>query len=162
MKEYFMYLVRLPSTERPTPKSCFGISFSGVGRGGNVLLIGVYAENIEEADHKLRKCLKSIDAQIIPIPFEVAGALQYARVIRARLELDMFCLEKGHEALTKILPEVKSFIGDQITLRSRQAKRLKRLMQKIKKYEDTPDPSLLDSIVKEMYHLGINPEQIEA
>jgi len=54
VKKSFMYLVRLLSHKLPTSKSCIGISFAGIGRGWNELLIEVYADNIDEADYKLR------------------------------------------------------------------------------------------------------------
>ena len=160
VKKSFTYLVRLPSNETPTTKSCKGISFAGVGRGSYELLIEAYADNIDEADCKLRKCITSANARIIPIPFEVAGALQHTMVMRGRLELEAFMINKSPENLKALLPKVKRYIGDQLTLRSRQAKRLTKLLQKIQKYEDTLDPSLLTSIALEMGHLQISPEQI--
>ncbi len=109
----------------------------------------------------MRKCVNSANARIIPIPFEVAGAIQQIMIMRGRFELDAFCIDKGLEGLEELLPKVKKYIGVQVTLRSRQAKRLKRLLKKIKKYENTPDPSLLNNIVTEMLHLCISPQLLQ-
>jgi len=161
MKKSFAYLAWIPSSMQPTPKSCIGISFSGVGRGGNELLIEVYADNIDEADRKLRDCVNSLNARIIPIPFEVAGVLQHTMIMRSQVEFNIFYLQKDPEVLINALPKVKRFVGEQIALRSKQISRLKRLIQKIKKFEDVADPSLLSFIAMEIYHLAINPDQLQ-
>ena len=56
---------------------------------------------------------------------------------------------------------VKGFVGDQFILRSKQAKRLKKLLMKIETFEKSLSKNLLQDIVNELYHLGISPEQLE-
>ena len=56
---------------------------------------------------------------------------------------------------------IKGFVGDQFILRSKQAKRFKKLLMKIETFEKSLLNNLLQDIVNELYHLGISPEQLE-
>jgi len=61
----------------------------------------------------------SIDARIIPIPFEVVETMLNRMTGRIRLGLDAFCLNRGPEGLQKVLPKVRRYVGDRFALRSR-------------------------------------------
>lgn len=161
MKEAYVYFIRLPCPMAiPETLECLEVSFAGVGRGGNECIIEVYEKSLEKADQRLRKCIDSIGARIIPVPFEIIGTVLNRIIIRARVGVDIFLVEKGSKRIEEVLPKVKSYVGEQFRLRSKQAKRLKKLLQKIENYENTLEKKLLRDIAFEMYHMAINPERL--
>ena len=161
LKEFYTYLIRKKTNQHTSTPNCYEINFLKSSSGLYDWMIGVYANDIDEADRKLRKCISTIDARIVPIPFNIAGMLQYSKILRNKLTLDMFLMDKGFEGLEANLKNVKGFVGDQFILRSKQAKRLKKLLMKIETFEKSLSKNLLQDIVNELYHLGISPEQLE-
>jgi len=156
MKEEYVYFFGpydLKIQIDPHTKEFENIAFARFNGYG---LASYECDNIFDAHIKLKEAIEKINGKILPLPISDYNLENILYRIRCKAKMKAFlCGSEIKNVFINNLSDIKKRVGRDLSLREKQCKRLKELIENVKKFETAKDENIMYNIIDELLKLGI-------